>query len=741
MLITRLVAAWAILCTADAVAADRTFEPLHAQNPAVLSIDGPRADVEEGEVLLTSGERSVRYRAADGRVIESRLPVAFRDHALERTRHGWVFAGGITADGRTATPSDRVMVLRPNGRALSGRLSEARIRPVSARLSDDAVLVVGGRRSRELRTEPGGPPIRSSTVDLIEVQRERIVVSRLPDLPGPPRHGFRLIALEDGSALVLGGEPGDYDACHACLREAWRLDRTTRTWRPVAPMSVGRAAPATARLPDGRVLVAGGWVPGRQDATASAEVFDPRTERWSPFPALPSPLANAGTHWLAGSGAGVLLVGGGTNPQIHALDVAHAQWRTVGASQRVRIRAELVSYRDGRGQPWVVMFGDTSGPRGQDRTRDGTVERIALRLPGESLDASAPYRLGRAAPALAVHAEGSVTFVGGAVDGDPGSVATAAVDELRDSPPRLNALPAAPDARAGAFAAWLDPSTLVFAGGHRTGYDAPVNEPLSVDVFESASGRWRAVTHPNGKPLVLDAEARFAATPDGALVAIHGATATRYRIADGIATALPLPPAPRARRQAVVRAFDDGRIVVAGGEVQTDRIVTVDTARAVADGPDVYEGFGPFRPAHRHALYDPASRSWRESAPATLGESAAAILHDGRVARVGTRTLRQPTDASPGEYVWVCEISDAEGARWRPLPPPDMPARPGDLRLQVQREELLLEAPLDGRLALLRFDTAAGRWVTLQTWEPLNRDVGRLTVHELPDKRLVWVWP
>lgn len=722
-------------------AADARPSAQRFQYPQSLSVSGPRVDLESGESLFVLGARAFRFRASDGRLTETALPAAFSEQAMEDTRHGLVLAGGVETRAGVTAPSDRVMVLRPHDRTLTARLSEARSNPVSARLSDDAVLVVGGRRVMDARSAPEGAIKRSSAVDLVEVQGERIVVTRLPDLPGPPRHSFRLVALDDGGALAVGGEPGDYDACHACLADAWRLDRRTKTWRNAGAMAVGRAGPIAARLPGGEVLVAGGWFTGRQDAAASAELYDPRTGRWSSYPSMPSPLAHAQAHWLVGSAAKTLIVGGGTNPQIHALNVDTREWRTLAEMRAYRIRAHVVSYLDGRGHPWIAAFGGVHFPRGQSPEWDGRIERVPLRMPAVTLDAGAPFRLSRSAPALATRSDGAVTIVGGAVDSDPGAVATAAVDELRGSPPMLTAQPAATLPRAGAFAAWLDDATLVVAGGHRTGYDDAVTAPLPVEVFDTRDRHWRDVMHITGKALAFDADAGLASTPDGALVAIQGTSAVRHRIADAVATAFPLTPLPRARRKTVVRAFEDGRLVVAGGEVQTERIVTVDAGRADDGSPDVYQGFGPFLPARRHALYDPATQSWQESAPATLSESATAILHDGRVVRVGVRTVRPVTDASPGEYAWVCEISNADGSHWRALPVPGFVARPVGLRLAVQRGELLLEAQRDDKLALLRFDFAMGQWVELAAWEPWNRDAGRLTITDLPDRRITWVWP
>lgn len=53
----------------------------------------------------------------------------------------------------------------------------------------------------------------------------------------------------------------------------------TRSFRVVAPMATPRASHVAITLPDGRILVSGGWTGER--ATASAEIYDPATARWT----------------------------------------------------------------------------------------------------------------------------------------------------------------------------------------------------------------------------------------------------------------------------------------------------------------------------------------------------------------------------------------------------------------------------------------------------------------------------
>src|SRR5262245_48858735 len=53
---------------------------------------------------------------------------------------------------------------------------------------------------------------------------------------------------------------------------------------PVADMSAGRAAHTATALPDGRVLVAGGFA--QENSAKGAEVYQPGTGRFSPLPPM-----------------------------------------------------------------------------------------------------------------------------------------------------------------------------------------------------------------------------------------------------------------------------------------------------------------------------------------------------------------------------------------------------------------------------------------------------------------------
>jgi hypothetical protein len=95
-----------------------------------------------------------------------------------------------------------------------------------------------------------------------------------------------LVTLEDGRVLVAGGNDGE-----EALATAELFDPATGTFAPTGPMTRGRGIGASATLlDDGRVLVAGGGA----DVGDSAELFDPATGTFAPTG--PMTLARGGFH-------------------------------------------------------------------------------------------------------------------------------------------------------------------------------------------------------------------------------------------------------------------------------------------------------------------------------------------------------------------------------------------------------------------------------------------------------------
>lgn len=104
----------------------------------------------------------------------------------------------------------------------------------------------------------------------------------------------RVLVEGDGTILVppyILGEPSYGGVFNPAISaSADVFDPSSNRWTRTARMSAPRGDHTATLLPDGRVLVAGGRVsvesPG---VTASAEIYDPSTGRWSPTGSMHEP--------------------------------------------------------------------------------------------------------------------------------------------------------------------------------------------------------------------------------------------------------------------------------------------------------------------------------------------------------------------------------------------------------------------------------------------------------------------
>jgi hypothetical protein len=158
-------------------------------------------------------------------------------------------------------------VFNPATNAFSpvGDMGIARVRAVAAPLPDGRVLVAGGNdgTTRLSSAEVFNPATNAFTpVNDMATDRARAAAAPLPD----------------GRVLIAGGTSG------APLSSAAVFDPATNSFSSagLGAMGTARQAPAAAPLPDGRVLVSGGvYVEGPGGYLSSAEVFDPATSSFS----------------------------------------------------------------------------------------------------------------------------------------------------------------------------------------------------------------------------------------------------------------------------------------------------------------------------------------------------------------------------------------------------------------------------------------------------------------------------
>lgn len=164
---------------------------------------------------------------------------------------------------------------------------------------------------------------------------------------GVTRDNATAVALKDGRVLVMGGI--GYDVLTP-RKSAELYDPATGTWSRTGDMSLSRAHFVAVRLLDGRVLVAGGiGPPPRQIKYASAEIYDPATGTWSPTGSM-----TTFREYLAATllpDGRVLVEGGYGNQELASAelyDPATGTWSATGSMAVPRYWQSATLLNDGR---------------------------------------------------------------------------------------------------------------------------------------------------------------------------------------------------------------------------------------------------------------------------------------------------------------------------------------------------------------------------------------------------------
>jgi len=161
--------------------------------------------------------------------------------------------------------------------------------------------------------------------------------------------------LQDGRVLVAGGESRYIDGQSVVTASAELYDPLAGAWQRVGDMQTPRSGHTATRLPDGRVLVVGGWGVETIEPLASAELFDPARNTWNPTGSLNEP---RGAHQATLLPNGMVLVAAGAAGGFNSPTLPYAVASTEVYDPATGAWTKTMDLNQGRYWPGLTLLAD-----------------------------------------------------------------------------------------------------------------------------------------------------------------------------------------------------------------------------------------------------------------------------------------------------------------------------------------------------------------------------------------------
>jgi hypothetical protein len=282
------------------------------------------------------------------------------------------------------------------------------------------------------------------------------------------RHEHSATLLPDGRVLVIGG----YNDNQGWLSSAEIYDPAAGQWGITQPIFAHGIYHTATLLPDGRVLVMAGTIQSGSAGQSGSggpddrvEIFDPMTDRWQPAAPHEDTESNQ-TATLLPDGR-VLIAGGAADPAIY--DPTSDTWQPAGSLPVNRGFTRAVLLQDGR----VLLLG------GLDLQNSRAINNVQIYDPSRNAwQQAAPLAQARFAHTATLLSDGRVLVTGGAsvwdTWDDPGAVLSS-VEIYDPASDTWSAFPSLQQARAEHTATLLPDGQVLVTGGRanrRTALDS-----------------------------------------------------------------------------------------------------------------------------------------------------------------------------------------------------------------------------------------------------------------------------
>jgi len=423
----------------------------------------------------------------------------------------------------------------------AGTMAVGRASPHVVLLGDGRVLVVGADSGMRVRDD-------SPRAELWDAASQSWGATAGLNAP---RGEFVAVGLTDGHALVAGGLDQGSGGCQeggfgppgsqASFSSSYVFDARSGsgTWSKVGLLGTARADAAAAVLPDGRVLVAGGYY--FTGETEGADDLPPGLlAAYRRPPAAPPGASQPRLDDIVMPPAGIALA------TAELFDPAAGTWSATGAMHYARFGAAAVTLTDGR----VLVVGSEDGTDGQvAKVADGAYDSAELYDP-----ATGRFSLTGPLPAIDRTA---FTKLGGLPDGAPQIDSNGTLVALKDGGALL----------VGRDAYWKHQGgiTRSFRFDAATGTWTEVGTAWASGYDPQHEVAWSSPGDPLGDRALV---ARLA---DGRVLVAGGLDGTGASLAtaeildpatDGWSR---LPPMPEARAGGAAIALPDGSVLLVGG--------------------------------------------------------------------------------------------------------------------------------------------------------------------------------